>query len=134
MTTNSFDLFTNTLPGGGSATVECQCGQLHLCPDNNNYDFDGEEDGSWARYCEAEYARHPEKVVLHYGYDAVEYKEIDGKQYAYSCDCWKSLERYELWIWNNRDIIRSYLKSRVDYELKLAEHEKLMNILMEEHQ
>ena len=54
MTTNSFDLFTDSLPGGGSATVECQCGHLHLCPDNSNYDFDGEPEGSWTKHCEAD--------------------------------------------------------------------------------
>lgn len=129
MTTPS-DLFISTLDGGGSASVECQCGILHLCPDNSNYDFD-DEPGSWKTYCEEEHKNHPKKVALSYGYDSVSFKEIDGKQYVYDCKCWNTLTRYENWIWSNRQLIRDYLKLRVDRELELAEQEKLLNILMD---
>lgn len=124
------EIFTDALPGGGNVNVECQCGMLHLCPDNERYDFDGEP-GSWKAYCESEYADHPKKVTLHYGYDAVTFKEIDDRIYAYGCECWDQLARYENWIWNNREIIRVYLKNRVNRELELAEQEKLLNILMD---
>ena len=122
--------FTNALPGGGGANMECQCGILHLCPDNDDYDFD-EEPGSWKKYCEKEFKDHPTKVVLSYEYDAVSYKEIDGKAFVYGCTCWDKLANYEEWIWDNRDIIRLYLKERIDHELKMAEQEKIMNILMD---
>lgn len=124
------DLFTNALHGGGGASMECQCGILHLCPDNSNYDI-GDEEVSWKKYCEDEYKDHPDTVVLSYGYNAIEYKEIDGSVFVYDCKCWDKLAKYENWIWGNRNIIRNYLKARVDYELNLAEQEKLLNILMD---
>lgn len=125
------DCFVDALHGGGSASVECQCGKLHLCPDNDDYDFDGEP-GSWKEYCEAEYSKHPDTVVLSYGYDAVTYKEIDGKSYAYGCDCWESIARYEEWIWHNRSLISRYVNSRIEQMAKEAEHEKLMNLLKDD--
>ena len=124
------DLFTNALHGAGGASTECQCGILHLCPDNSNYDIDDEE-GSWKKYCEDEYKDHPDTVVLSYGYDAIEYKEIDCNVFVYGCKCWYKLAKYEDWIWYNRDVIRNYLKARVDHELNLVEQEKLLNILMD---
>lgn len=128
------DFFVNVLSGGGSAHLTCQCGIEHYCPDTDcSEDWESDLIPSWREHCEEHKLDNPEGVMLHYGYDAVTYSEIDGKNFVYGCSCYnEGLVRYENWIWSNRDIIRRYLKARVDYEHKLAQHEKTMNILMDE--
>lgn len=130
--TEASDFFINALTGGGNNEVECNCGHLHLCPDNSYID-DLEEDDvdTWKEYCEEEKAKNPDKTTLHYGYDTVTYKEIDGKQFVTVCEC-NGLKRYEDWIWAHRYAIRYYFESRIKYECSIAEQEKLMNMLMKD--
>lgn len=128
------DFFTNTLHGGGGVHITCQCGAEHYCPDTM-FREDQESDliPSWPDHCEQHKLDDPEHVMLHYGYDTVTYSEIDGKAFVYGCECYNvGLAKYENWIWNNRDIIRPYLKARVDHEYKIAQHEKTLNLLLDE--
>jgi hypothetical protein len=130
------DFFVSTLNGGGGVHITCQCGIEHYCPETMySSDYEDEETmPSWQEHCEKHKLDDPDGVMLHYGYDSVSYNEIDGKAFVYSCSCYNDgLAKYENWIWENRDILRKYLKARVDHEFKLAEHEKTMNILLEEH-
>lgn len=129
------DFFTNQLMGGGSAHLTCQCGKEHYCPDTMFRDeWESDLLPSWSEHCKQAKLENPDNVMLHYGYDSVTYNEIDGKGFVYGCTCYnKGLAKYENWIWSNRDIIRNYLKARVEYEYKLAQHEKTMNILIEDH-
>jgi hypothetical protein len=129
------DFFVKQLMGGGGVHVTCQCGIEHYCPDTMfREDCESELIPSWPEHCEQAKVDDPEHVMLHYGYDSATYNEIDGKAFVYGCTCYdEGLAKYENWIWRNRDILRGYLKARVDHEFKLAEHEKTMNILLEEH-
>ena len=90
--------------GGAGPWVHCSCGQEHTLP----YDEDGDFDSS----------------------DMFEYIEVDGQQFVYDCDgCKTKLARYENFIWQNRDTIRRYLKTRIDQEKAWADQESLLNIL-----
>lgn len=134
--TRSIDLFINAIEwGGGAPSIECKCGKTHLCPDSD-YEFDVSyrDDGpeqTWREHCEEWHKEDPDHVVLHYGYDGVEYKDFDNKIFVYGCDCWRDLNRYEEWIWANRSTISGYINSRIDQLATEAEHAKLLKILKE---
>lgn len=98
------EMFLDSLYGGGGPVVDCQCGTEHLA---EGYDGENSDDV----YC-------------------YEYKELNGLTFVLECEgCMKKLAVYEQFMWNDRDSIRRYLKTRVDQELKWAEHEKLQNVL-----
>lgn len=83
---------------------------------------------SWMENCDTEYNENPDSIVIHYDYEAIMGKLIDGKTWVVGCEC-NHIKRYEDWIWNNRDTIRRYLKVRVDQELEWAKQEHLKNVL-----
>jgi hypothetical protein len=111
--------------GVGSAELECGwCGRLHLCPGSDcSYDVD-----NWKSYCDEENKKGPDKVILHYGYDCVSGREINGIVFVLDCPC-NGLFRYENFIWENRATIRNYLTARVNQEYEFAEQEKSLNKL-----
>jgi hypothetical protein len=89
--------------GGGSCWITCDCGtewtQDEGVPDD--------EPSYWFRYV-----------------------EVEGRTFVEDCDeCCKKLARYEQWIWNNRELIRDYLRIRVDQQFKWAEQERLLNAI-----
>lgn len=99
------DMFWDSLTGGGSSWVTCDCGTEWTPPE----DLDEDDDR---------------------GYDWFRYVELEGKTFVADCEeCCKKLARYEQWIWNNRNTIRDYLSTRVNQELKWAEQEKVLNML-----
>lgn len=88
--------------GGGGPWVHCSCGKDHSVPCNNEDDYDSE--------------------------DCFEYIELDGQLFVYGCKgCEKKLLKYEAFIWHNRDMIRRYLKLRIDQEKAWADQEKMLN-------
>lgn len=116
------EIFIDSLRSGGSAWQECQCGKEHMYPDSRDLD---EED--FANMKDS-HARNPEKYILHYGYDSVEFKEFNGRIYVIACDCYhKEMKRYEDWIWDNRAFLREYLKLRTDVMVDHAESEQIAN-------
>jgi hypothetical protein len=89
--------------GGGGPWVHCSCGKDHSVP----ADEDEEND-----------------------YESFEYIELDGQLFVYDCEgCEKKLLKYEHFIWKNRDMIRRYLKIRIDQEKAWADQEKLLNTI-----
>ena len=59
-----------------------------------------------------------------------DYIELDGKFFVRECDdCAQLLARYEYFIWNSKDHIRRYLKTRVDQEKAWADQQHLLNQL-----
>ncbi len=124
------DMFVDAVDGGiGSSDMVCDgCGRHHLCPDAR-YDSDEETDKvTWAEYCQAEYNEDPENVILHYDYDSVSGRFIDGRTFVVGCPC-NQLSRYESWIWEHRNTIRNYLKVRIEQEHQWAEEELTKNKL-----
>lgn len=98
------EMFLDSLYGGGSCAVDCQCGKEHLAEG-----YDGENWDDCYQF---------------------EYKDLNGLQFVLECEgCMKKLAIYEQFIWGDRDAIRRYLKTRIDQELQWAEHEKLQNTL-----
>jgi hypothetical protein len=90
--------------GGASPYVHCSCGVEHSlpCDEAGNY--------------------HSE--------DMFEYSNLDGQVFVYECDgCKTKLAKYERFIWENRDNIRRYLKTRIDQEKAWADQEHLLNTL-----
>ena len=91
--------------GGAGPYVHCRCGKDHsLDPDLTEEEYDRAE--------------------------SFEYIELNGQVFVYECDgCKTELARYENFIWQNRDTIRRYLKTRIDQEKAWADQEHLLNIL-----
>lgn len=121
------DAFLDALPGGGGYEVQCQCGRDHFCPDSDAFETD-EDRASFLNMALLDKKTDPTGVEIHYDYDAIEYKLIEGKVYVISCPC-NGLYKYENWIWTNRDIIRRYLLGRCQQELEWAEQEVVKNKL-----
>lgn len=97
------DMMWHAGMGGAGPYVYCSCGKDHTLPydeENDNYDDS----------------------------DSFEYIEMDGQLFVYGCEgCAKKLARYENFIWQHRDTIRRYLKTRIDQEKAWADQEDLLN-------
>jgi len=90
--------------GGAGPWVSCNCGIDHSLPCEEDDNFDRS--------------------------DMFYYIIIDGQHFVYDCEgCKTTLARYENFIWNNKDTIRRYLKTRIDQEKAWAEQQHLLNIL-----
>lgn len=131
------DMFVDSICCGfGSYEMECGwCGRLHLCPDTTydppDYDLTDSNDSysnRFRQYCLDEYENNKEGVILHYGVDCVSGRSLCNINFVVDCPC-NGLKRYEDFIWEERDSIRSYLKKRIDQELEWAEQEKTRNKL-----
>lgn len=121
-------MFLKSLRGGGASSVHCNCGRTHYAP-SNLYNSDDKEDyDNMLKDCLEEQRKYPEGVVIDYENDFIEAKDIDGRTFVVDCPC-NGLRKYEEWIWNNRHIIRDYLKLRVEQEAKWAEQEVVLNKL-----
>ena len=109
----------------GSYYVECRCGTQHYAVDSR-YRYSWEDDTDTPP--ESDEGNY--KVKHHHDCDSIGSFEFIGQTFVDGCeDCSKYLRRYEDFIWAERDIIRSYLKIRIDQEKKWAEQEHLKNIL-----
>lgn len=87
--------------GGGGVYVHCSCGTDHSRTDEEVEDL---------------------------GYFG--YMELGGLIFVQDCTgCGERLLKYENFIWNNRDTIRRYLKTRIDQEKAWADQEDLLNKL-----
>lgn len=109
---------------GGSVQQGCFCGREFYCPESRDLD-DEDRAGMYAEIEQRNKTR-PDKTVVWTEYDSVHFYEMDGKIFVTGCEC-NGLRKYENWIWENRNMIRGYLKRRIQSELHWAEHEKLLN-------
>src|SRR5574337_916739 len=125
------DMFINALSGYGvgSDNLECGwCGREHLCPDTDYNHYDDDECSAeesmfrYRQYCEEEYKKRPNEVVLHYDVDGISAQEMNGIMFVLGCPC-NGLYRYEQFIWENKDTIRNYLKVRIEQEYEWAEQQ-----------
>lgn len=131
------DMFINALSGYGvgSDNLECGwCGREHLCPDTDYNHYDDDECSAeesmfrYRQYCEEEYKKRPNEVVLHYDVDGISAQEMNGIMFVLGCPC-NGLYRYEQFIWENKDTIRNYLKVRIEQEYEWAEQQLTLNKL-----
>lgn len=118
-------MFVNSLSGGGSSLIYCNCGRQHYAP--NNY-HDEEDYSAMVNDALEEQKTDPDGTIINYEDDFVYAKEIDGKTFVLDCPC-NGLRKYEEWIWGNRDTIRDYYKVRAEQEHRWAEQEILKNKL-----
>jgi len=89
--------------GGGGPYVHCSCGKDHSVPPAEDEEND---------------------------YESIGYINLGGHVFVHDCDgCKISLARYENFIWENREHIRCYLKTRIEQEKIWADQEHLLNIL-----
>ena len=97
------DMMWDAGMGGGGPWVHCSCGKDHsLDPDLTDEEYDQAE--------------------------SFGYIELDGQLFVYGCDgCSTKLAKYENFIWNNRNTIRRYLKTRIDQEKAWADQEHMLN-------
>ena len=103
-TTVASDMMWRSGLGGAGPWVHCSCGKEHSVECGKDGEYDSAE--------------------------LFEYIELNGQQFVYGCDgCAKRLLKYENFIWNNRGLIRRYLKTRVDQEKSWADQEALLNEL-----
>lgn len=99
------DMMWDSCRGGASSWVHCDCGTEWTPPED--LDEDDEDSLNWYRYV-----------------------EVEGRTYVAECEeCCRKLARYEQWIWNHRELIRDYLSTRVNQQLRWAEQEKLLNTI-----
>jgi hypothetical protein len=109
----------------GSFYVECRCGTQHYAVDSR-YRYSWEDDIE----VPPETTEGDFKVQHHGDCDSIGYFEFIGQMFVHGCEsCSKYLRRYEDFIWEERDTIRSYLKIRIDQEKQWADQEHLKNIL-----
>lgn len=89
--------------GGAGPWVNCSCGLDHSVPVDDDVN---------------------EPNVM------FEYIELDSQLFVYGCKgCEEKLLKYENFIWVNRNLIRHYLKLRIDQEKAWADQEHVLNIL-----
>jgi len=118
--TAASSMFLDSLSDGvGSSYRECQCGIEHYAIHAyNNWNEDPLEippESSNVKHHDATF------ILSH---------QIDGRTFVDGCDsCRTRQRRYEDFIWNHRDLIRDYLKIRIDQEKSWADQEKLKNLL-----
>lgn len=131
------EMFLNSITsGGGSHYMVCgNCGRTHYCPESDNFyhnddDREDEEDAYKYYLQEAleEQAKDPDGVVIHYGVDFVETKDLRGVAFVLECPC-NGLAKYEEFIWENKDPIRRYLETRIDQEYMWAQEQITLNKL-----
>lgn len=126
------EMFIDSMSEGGygSSELRCDwCGRRHLCPDARYYDTHCEDEGdSHSKYCLAEHKEDPDGVVLNYDCDSVMGRDLAGMIFVIGCPC-NGLNRYEAFIWGNKDTIRKYLKKRIDHEYELAQQQLTLNKL-----
>ena len=126
------DIFLDSLErqmGVGCDEMECgYCGRMHYCPDNDFVDRDYEDQGDYLAHCLEEKRKDPEGVVIHYNTDGVSGRQLNGVNFVLECPC-NGLYRYEQFIWQDRALIRDYLKARIDQEHDFYVQEKTANKL-----
>jgi len=107
-------MFIDSLSGGAGPFIYCRCGKHHVA--------EGYE----------EFAKESFLGFDSWNGPTIEYIHFYGGAYVVDCEgCMTELVKYERFIWDYRNDIRCYLKTRVDQELAWAEQEKLRNILIE---
>lgn len=109
----------------GSFQVECRCGISHYAVDSR-YAYQYEEDDLIPS--ESDDSAFP--VKHHHDCDSIGSFEFIGQIFVDDCEgCMKYLRKYEDFIWAERDIIRNYLKIRIDQEKRWADQEHIKNVL-----
>lgn len=119
------DSLSKTNLGCGTNELECQCGRVHLCPDSEYV----EDAGSYREYCENELKKRPDSTILHYDCDGIIGYHLAGSVFVDNCPC-NTLAKYENFIWNERSLIRQFLKDKIDEESRRAAEEKTLNKLL----
>ncbi len=113
------EMFIDASSRMGGISIHCNCGITH------------HDVGGYIEYVDKEDYPLPEAddhTQLHD--ETIIACEIDQKVFVNQCkSCAKKLKRYEDFIWEHRDIIRDYLKIRIDREKQWAEQEHVKNIL-----
>ena len=115
------EFFNDAIANGSSLVIDCEfCGRTYF-GDGGDY-----EEGERERL-QALAKEHPDKYIecddfTRWGY-------LAGKQYVIDCEC-NTAAKYEAFVWNNRHLIATYLKtrSRDEYEDAKREAKLLGNI------
>lgn len=130
------DFFIKSLTSGGiyGPVVDCDyCGRMHYCVDDNYAESEDNPEGT----CITEEAarnilsclENPDSVVFNREVDCIEYVMMHHIKFVVDCPC-NGLRAYENFIWDNKDSIRKYLKTRIDQEFIWAEEQKTVNRLL----
>lgn len=123
--------FVESLSGYGVGSPDLTCGwcdRVHLCPTSESYAGDEDEGNGWREDCVNQHKENPEGVILHWDWDSVMGHELNGILFVDDCPC-NGLSRYEKFIWAEKDTIRKYLKSRIEWEYELAQQQLTINKL-----
>lgn len=124
--TKPSDMFIEAMSEFGIASnkIECGwCGRIHLCPDSDYADED------YKTYCNEEYIKNPNKVILHYNTDGILGRYMNNILFVLYCPC-NGLYRYEHFIWEHRNTIQNYLKVRFEQERQWDEQQITLNKLI----
>jgi len=121
-------MFIDACRGGGASSVYCTCGRMHYAPENL---LDSDDETDYQNMLDdvmEEKKQDPEGVIIHHDTSFVYAKDIDGRTYVVDCPC-NGLSKYENFIWDNKDIIREYLKVRIAQEYQWAQEQLTLNKL-----
>ena len=105
------DEFFDALNHDGSICRTCQCGRTHFASGEGGFD-EGE-----LEKLQASAEKEPDKYIDHSD-TSISIAHIDGKEFVYECPC-EGLERYETFIWRNREVILNYLTARHKRQLEV---------------
>lgn len=113
------EMFTDSVDTrGGGPQVHCQCNIDHYAVESRYF------------YPEDSIPKEGANVKHHHGCDGIGHGIFNNRVFVDECEgCSKQLRRYEDFIWNERDTIRNYLKTRIEQEKKWADQEHIKNIL-----
>lgn len=101
--------------GWGSYYADCACGRHYMATQEHNL---GEEE-DYLQF-EQKMKEQPDKYI-DLGHCSISFINV-GQEYVDGCDC-GNVERYENWIWTNRDRIMKYIKLRSSREVARAKQE-----------
>lgn len=121
------EMFWDSLANGyGGVYTECRCGTQHYAVESRYLSSD-EECGETIP---PETTEGDFKVKHHHNCDSIAHYDFIGQNFVYGCDgCSAYLKRYEDFIWQERNTIRNYLKTRIDQEKKWSDYEHMCNVI-----
>jgi hypothetical protein len=122
------NFFLKSLQPWDDSHVYCECKREYfaLLAYKDTYYDDEKTFEPYARACKLD---NPLGTIIEEDAVTIYYKVINGLKFVVDCEC-NMLRKYEDFIWNQKDVIRQYLKDRIADEYRLAQEQLNINKLM----
>lgn len=107
--------FEKMIAWGGTPVAQCLCGRTHYVASGENMDHDGE-----LQRMEARHKADPKRYIPDPDNSSISVGTFNGSgPYVWNCPC-GALDRLEIYLWENRNAIVTYIRERAARELKDA--------------